>query len=244
MDINEGPPLVRFIDEDHGWILVPFAVGAGQRGYTLIRTTDGGLTWDPIQIPPDTLSSCGKTAIAFADPAVGWMTNECPFELAGGIFVDQTSDGGSTWQQLELSPPAGQAPFSETYSLCRTQSPNLRSATRGALIVECRRQSGGLVSFLYATEDAGRTWRISAYPGGALLLLNDTTGWALSREIHKTENEGQTWRLIKTVSWDGQFSFVNEELGWAVARSAQAIALVRTTNGARTWSELEPVIGD
>jgi photosystem II stability/assembly factor-like uncharacterized protein len=100
------------------------------------------------------------------------------------------------------------------------------------------------VSFLYATEDAGRTWRISAYPGGALLLLNDTTGWALSREIHKTENEGQTWRLIKTVSWDGQFSFVNEELGWAVARSAQAIALVRTTNGARTWSELEPVIGD
>jgi photosystem II stability/assembly factor-like uncharacterized protein len=172
------------------------------------------------------------------------MTNECPFELAGGVFVDQTTDGGSTWQQLELTPPAGQGPFAETYLLCRTHSPNLRSATHGALIVECQRQSGGLVSFLYSTGDAGRTWRISAYPGGPLLLLNDTTGWALSRRLHKTENGGQTWRLIKTVNWDGQFSFVNEDLGWAVARSEQALALVRTTNGARTWSVLEPVIGE
>ena len=244
MDINEGGPIVQFADEDHGWILVAFAVGAGQRGYTLVRTTDGGLTWDAIQTPPDTLSACDKTSIAFVDPAVGWMTNECPFELAGGVFVDQTTDGGSTWTQLELTPPAGQGPFAETYLLCRTHSPNLRSATLGALVVECRRQSGGLVSFLYSTDDAGQTWRISAYPGGALQMLNDTAGWALSRQIHKTENGGQTWRLIKTVSWDGQFSFVNEELGWAVARSAQAIALVRTTNGARTWSVLEPVIAD
>ena len=244
MDINEGGPIVRFADEDHGWILVAFAVGAGQRGYTLLRTTDGGLSWDAIQTPPDSLSSCDKTAIAFADPAVGWMTNECPFELAGGVFVDQTTDGGNTWQQLELNPPAGQGPFADTYLVCRSHSPNLRSATRGALIVECRRQSGGLVSFLYSTDDAGQKWRISTYPGGALLLLNDTSGWALSREIHKTENGGQTWRLIKEVNWDGQFSFVNEELGWAVARSEQAIALVRTTNGARTWSVLEPVIGE
>ena len=244
MDINEGGPIVQFADEDHGWILVAFAVGAGQRGYTLLRTTDGGLSWDAIQTPPYSLSSCDKTAIAFADPAVGWMTNECPFELAGGVFVDQTTDGGNTWQQLELNPPAGHGPFAETYAVCRTHSPNLRSATRGALIVECRRQSGGLVSFLYSTDDAGQAWRISAYPGGTLLLLNDTTGWALSRQIHRTENGGQTWRLIKKVSWDGQFSFVNGELGWAVARSEQAIALVRTTNGARTWSVLEPVIGE
>ena len=244
MDINQGGPIVQFVDEDHGWILVAFAVGAGQRGYTLIRTTDGGLSWDPVQTPPDTLSSCDKTAIAFADPAAGWMTNECPFELAGGVFVDQTADGGNSWQQIELSPPAGQSSFGEIYSLCRTHSPNLRSATQGALIVECRRQTGGLVSFLYSTEDAGQTWRISAYPGGALLLLDETIGWALSQEIHRTDNGGQTWRLVKTVNWDGQFSFVSGDLGWAVAKSGGSIALVRTTNGARTWSLLEPVIGE
>ena len=244
MDINEGGPLVQFVDEDHGWILVAFAVGAGQRGYTLVRTTDGGRTWDPIQTPPDTLSSCDKTGLAFADPAAGWMTNECPFELAGGVTVDQTSDGGNSWRTLELSPPAGQGSFAEAYSLCRTHSPNVKLAAQVALIVECRRQTGPPVSFLYSTEDAGQTWRISAYPGGALLLLDDTTGWALSQEIHKTDNGGQTWRLVKTVNWQGQFSFVSGDLGWAVARSEGAIALVRTTNGARTWSLLEPVIGE
>ncbi|MBI3176901.1 MAG: hypothetical protein HYZ35_02820, partial [Chloroflexi bacterium] len=244
MDIDRAGPTVQFVDEEHGWILVAFAVGAGQRGYTLIRTTDGGLTWDPIQTPPDTLSSCDKTAIAFADPATGWMTNECPFELAGGVFVDRTLDGGTTWQQQELAPPAGQSSFAENYLLCRTHSPNLRSANQGALIVECQRESGGKMSFLYSTEDGGKTWRISAYPGGALQLLDGSIGWALSREIHKTENGGQTWRLIKTVAWEGQFSFVSGELGWAVARSDGAIAVVRTTNGAKTWSLLEPVIGE
>jgi photosystem II stability/assembly factor-like uncharacterized protein len=44
------------------------------------------------------------------------------------------------------------------------------------------------------------------------------------------------------VDWLGQFSFVDEMRGWAVARSADASALVRTTDGGRTWELLEPIV--
>ena len=242
MDLNEGPPLITFADEDHGWMLVEFGVGAGQHGYTLVRTEDGGFNWESARVPPDTLSPCHKTGIAFADPLIGWMTNECPFELGGGVFVDRTEDGGNTWLQIELAPPAGKRAFAETSTLCRTHSPNLQSGSQGAVVVECNRQAGGPVSYLYTTEDGGRTWTTSVYPGGELLLLNPTTGWALSREIHKTEDGGRSWRLIKTVSWDGQFSFVSAELAWAVARNRAEIALVRSNNGGRTWQVIEPTV--
>jgi hypothetical protein len=48
------------------------------------------------------------------------------------------------------------------------------------------------------------------------------------------------------VHWDGQFSFVSDSLGWAVARAAgntgTLIALVQTRDGAQSWVEIHPVI--
>ena len=73
-------------------------------------------------------------------------------------------------------------------------------------------------------------------------MLNPRVGWALSRDIYQTNDGGQTWDKIKTVSWDGQFDFVNARSGFAVARSEDRVALVRTFNAGRSWERLEPVL--
>jgi photosystem II stability/assembly factor-like uncharacterized protein len=59
--------------------------------------------------------------------------------------------------------------------------------------------------------------------------------------MYETRDGGETWELIKTVSWDGQFSFIDEQNGWAIARNQDEIALVRTEDGGRTWSQLDPI---
>jgi len=51
-----------------------------------------------------------------------------------------------------------------------------------------------------------------------------------------------SWVKIKTVNWDGQFSFVNQKFGWAVAIANDSIALVFTQDGGRTWQLIEPTI--
>ena len=95
---------------------------------------------------------------------------------------------------------------------------------------------------LYTTEDGGQNWRANPFPGGTLLMLNPRVGWALSRDIYQTTDGGQTWEKLKTVNWDGQFDFVNERSGFAVARSDGRIALVRTSDAGRSWELLEPVL--
>jgi photosystem II stability/assembly factor-like uncharacterized protein len=37
--------------------------------------------------------------------------------------------------------------------------------------------------------------------------------------------------------------FVSEQIGWGVARTGELIALVKTTNGGVTWTELTPIVG-
>jgi WD40 repeat protein len=243
LDINEGPPMVVGADSQNVWILTEFFVGVGQHGSTLVRSTDSGTSWDVLQLPPDSMSSCHRTGLAFANGTTGWMTNECPFELAGGVFVDVTSDGGATWERIELEPPPGQPEFEGAYSICKTHSPNLHSATEGGLIVECTRSERAKVSYLYRTEDGGANWSASSYPGGILHYVDRNTAWAFSREIYKSVDGGESWTLVKTVSWEGDFSFVDGDTGWAIARTEGAVALVRTTNGAGSWSILEPVVG-
>jgi photosystem II stability/assembly factor-like uncharacterized protein len=71
-------------------------------------------------------------------------------------------------------------------------------------------------------------------------MLDQNFGWALSRDIYKTTDGGLTWEHLKAVRWDGQFDFVDENNGFAVARSGEEIALVRTDDGGRTWQLLEP----
>ena len=44
------------------------------------------------------------------------------------------------------------------------------------------------------------------------------------------------------VTWDGQFSFVDPDFGWAVARAEEELALVLSDDRGQTWQMIEPVV--
>jgi len=236
---TDYPPALGFADAESGWLLARNGP-AGMHRYPiyLLRTGDGGRNWE-VALDPFTggLQSCHKSGIVFADRLTGWATvAECPIaapELA------MTSDGGRTWNSVPLPPPEKRPTLFET-ELCEGHSPQLLSPTEGALGVSC--STGLLLNYFYRTEDGGQTWQSTLYPGGTLWLSGPRTALALGQKIYRTEDGGQTWEHIKTVQWDGQFSFVNDQVGWAVARTGDAIALVTTTDGAANWYLLKPTV--
>ncbi len=242
LEINEAPPSVMFVDNQTGWIFVESVVGMGHHLFYLLRSEDGGNSWEVQAEPPDSVTTCHRTAITFLDEQHGWMTSQCPFELAGGVFLETTSNGGDAWERLTLPPPTSSPNLFELSSLCLTRSPNLLGPGQGTLIVTCHLKGGGTSDIAYSTRDDGSTWQTNTFPGGELSMLADGFGWAFWLEIFKTLDFGLTWEPVKIVSWDGQFSFIDHDRGWAVARAGDEIAFVQTIDGGKTWQELDPVV--
>jgi photosystem II stability/assembly factor-like uncharacterized protein len=240
-----NPPHLDFSTPQTGWIMARLG-GVGMHKYPvyLFVTKDGGAHWTRLVDPYESiyLQSCQKTGMSFAFEQTGWVTiASCPIE---GAEVVVTGDGGATWEAVALPAPEEQPDLFGSAG-CETHFPTLFSSTHGALAMSCLRwENDERVEdhYVYITEDAGETWQTHRYPGGTLLFIDADIAYALSTDIYRTQDGGETWTKVKSVSWEGQFSFVSQQLGWAVARSDTEIALVKTENGGQSWSIIEPVI--
>ncbi len=79
-----------------GWMPLSLgAGGAGQSGGGLMRTTDGGRTWDCRNTP----ANAGP--VSAADPQNAWATSVDRVGAIDRLYA--TSDGGASWTEIELT---------------------------------------------------------------------------------------------------------------------------------------------
>lgn len=251
------PSDLVFVDSANGWLLAHVGAGMSHDYVVVFHTTDGGLSWvrqvDPYNeaLP----QSCSKTGLAFADAQTGWITGDCFGVQPGAPYLQRTTDGGATWQAVELPAPDSAPALYQTDTIaCGVQAPAYAASQAVVLPVECRDLNSSQVStYLYRTQDAGAQWDSRAIPGDfqSALFLDAATGWVLMapngegdtpRDLLVTTDSAASLTKAKTVTWTGRFVFVSPEVGWAVAESAEGKALVKTTDGGRTWAVLTPVI--
>ena len=239
------PAFMQFIDPENGWLLVNIGAGMSHVFMALFKTADGGITWDRLIDPAtDDLQLCTKTGMDFVDAEFGWVTRDCQ-GVVEGVQIDWTSDGGLTWQAQSLPSPTSAKDLFDSPTLCGAHSPTLISRESGAVVVRCIvgfAPDLRTASFLYTTLDGGETWTSNPFPGDSLAFIDADLGWGLGRDVYMTEDGGQTWVHVKAVSWDGQFSFIDDQLGWAVARLGDETALVKTVDGGLTWAQLTPQV--
>jgi photosystem II stability/assembly factor-like uncharacterized protein len=241
------PEAPFFLDPQHGWLLVHVGAGMNHDYYVLLGSNDGGQTWETLVSPMNDLSgtqSCSKTGLVFATTQNGWMPTDCR-GVAPVPYLFKTQDGGATWDKVGLPAPAGTTDlFNQWY--CGLHSPLLFTDQAGDFVLKCDQfDNGQKISqyYLYQTKDNGLSWTTYPYPGGDLKFIGQMAAFALGRDIQRSEDAGHTWTKVKTVSWDGQFSFVDANNIWAVARDGDQIALVKSVDGALTWQEIKPKVG-
>lgn len=249
---------IEFTDAQHGWVMVYLGAGMSHRYVALFATTDRGFTWE-LLIDPFTDTSmqlCQKTGLIFADAVTGWITMDC-FGVMDGAQILQTTDGGTSWQSLnmpinELGPDFETSPF-----YCYTHSPiAVENETAGSkelhLALTCQSYQGDKQTFynyILYTNDEGQNWASMPYEGGNLARVSASSSatedilYILGTGIYSLPvSLDNTPSLVKKVVWQGQFSFINPERGWAVAHNGDDLALVYTTNSGETWGLLEPMI--
>jgi photosystem II stability/assembly factor-like uncharacterized protein len=239
------PADLVFSGSDMGWLLAYTGpAGMHQHPVFLLRTTDGGATWQGLIAPGggSRLDGCTKTGVAFLEDGYGLAgIRDCPMD---GPIIATTNDFGATW---EPGPIPVDLPGDLETAFCDVGAPTAFADLTIYVPGVCKLFVEGAVEphpFLFRSSDSGSTWAATPYPGGSVYFLDRMVGWTTGPEIWFTDDGGATWSPVKTVAWRGRFSFVSPDLGWAVAYTADEVGLVRTDDGGATWDLLKPVVAN
>lgn len=251
------PVQIQFIDQNTGWLLSSSEAGMDYslRG-NLLHTTDGGHTWTNINYD---LGSCWNGGLAFINSTTGWYGTSCvsggktmvPFSIffeEGGWKVSHTTDGGNSFTLSTLIPTPPDLQKLETTNP-EMDCGETKVIAFTPLVVgiewECRNYINyDRYKYFSLSTDEGHTWN-SWIPSGNEYFLDAGHGWRLLSpgQLQQTSDRGLNWTTIKKVAWvNAQFDFVSERIGWAIASNGQTTALVLTTDGGKTWTEIKPVI--
>jgi photosystem II stability/assembly factor-like uncharacterized protein len=244
-------PKLFFIDENHGWLLMPPEGSSPADSLaTLYSTDDAGRHWNFTSSAPWTGWNSG--AMTFSSLTTGWILG-----TEGSLQV--THDGGVTWhvQALPITLNAG----------VNIGEPRFFDPQHG-LITAFITTWAGLASpvELLVTSDGGSSWSVRSLPGptGWLDFADANHGWAIAGPanlfeppaaavalpLYRTDDGGLTWVPVLTnillrspEGVIGPFHFVDRNNGfmvrWAKQSSDFSLWLtqwLKTTDGGRTWT--------
>ena len=213
---------VHMHDAETGW-----AVG---HDAAILRTQDGGVTWELTQFEPDW--QVPLLDIWFRDTDHGFAVG------AFGLLL-HTADGGSTWScgngcwstgiEESTQPPLLHAHGSEFEDDFHLNAIAPASAERVFL--------AGEAGALYRSDDGGRRWEplLSPYEGSwyaALALDQDTLLVAgLRGNLFRSDDAGKTWTRIETGTTATITSLVRTRSGSVLATGLAGEVLLSTDGG-------------
>ncbi len=203
---EHGPDFsaVRFSDARHGWI-------ATRTSKFVLRTTDGGETWEPMDVSGDYL-------LANRILPVGANTL---FIAADNSTVHRTLDGGNSWESVRLQPDND-----KVLDIVRP-APDVLFA-----LVSDRY---GKKATFYRSTDGGGNWEMVselAAPVGAIAFKDADNGVAMGKDAAwNTSDGGRTWKKTVAAGWRNAVAYVGDMI---VGVGENPHVLI-SNNGGRTW---------
>jgi len=220
-DLNfQGVTSLYFTSADTGYA----SIGNGHVGSAL-KTTDGGVTWATITLPPNG----GFNAVVFTDKQTGYMVGN-----SGSIL--KTENAGESWN------------FQSEFPSGPTNS-NLAS------VDFINKDIGFAVGFkdILKTIDGGNHWELiaqSAFDLRSVSFADSLHGISVGGDwLHEfsgivtTSNGGTNWNESSSSTIDRYISkikFVNADTGYAVGGNTGTFSgfILKTTDAGITWSAI------
>jgi WD40 repeat protein/photosystem II stability/assembly factor-like uncharacterized protein len=250
------PLSLQFVDPMNGWLLASVDRRMRRDFYRLYHTSDGGHVWELLIDETTGPALIEVFDIAFLDRENGYFTGEGLQEYYDADHFYYSGDAGAHWDRTNLKGLV-------IWQCCSVDEMTMERVSSDAVIVDARAQgiqslstnceqelrerhsmlispTGGLYKPWMEISD----WEMKGYTH----FMNERDGWMLvlpggelSNTLQRTNDGGYSWEIIRRVSWEeAQFSFINEDIGWAVVFVGEESALVRTLDGGQGWTEIKP----
>jgi photosystem II stability/assembly factor-like uncharacterized protein len=223
-----------FVDNKKGW-----AVG---RNTTMLRTSDGGLKWKPIEnlnrlvgLPVESAASkFGFSDVFFLKGGeIGWAVGNfygADTTNIGGLFM--TSDGGDTWQRIPIA--VQRKTNSTRFTRGKLHSVRFTDVSNGVITGEME-DGDERFFFTLKTRNGGETWEQSRVPSSGIhstQFVDAARGWTAASALRegsadakvydtillRTDNGGKSW-VTDFVAKGKQIRsvfFISPTRGWAV----------------------------
>jgi len=181
----------------------------------ILKTTDGGTTWTPIDAVVEG-KSISVYSMCFIDSRFGW---------AAGNSIYRTTDGGVTWSDIYQSSNTTAAHFSVFFG----------DSMNGTVV-------GDFLHPILSTTNGGSTWNAPGVKVGfeqhleAVYYYDSNNGWAVGFHgtVMHTANGGKEWEYqVSNVSEHlNAIQFTSSKNGWAVGALGN---IIHTSDGGNTW---------
>lgn len=224
------------------------AWASGTKG-TVIRTTDGGMTWNAVQVP-------GSENLDFRDIHAFDMNSAVIISAGSPAKVFRTDDDGSTWTET----------YSNTSEGIFFNSLDFWDELNGIAVGD---PIEGVFQII-KTTDGGRTWEQIpannippavtreahfAASGTCVVVLGDGNAWfgtgGGAARVFRSNDWGRSWTVVNTPMISGESSqgifslaFSDDMTGYAVGGDYQDYEnnsnnAIMTSDGGVTWTLLE-----
>jgi photosystem II stability/assembly factor-like uncharacterized protein len=247
-----GPLNLSFVDAGYGWLRVTSRLpgqGAEDETGTLLRTSDGGRTWERLPDAPT------PGAVRFVDRWRGWQG------WIDGLW--ETGDGGRTWKAVPTPPRVP----GHNRRLGFGGLPTIFEDGTGFVPVLLNRRDAGLLAGagFAETRDRGATWGtprlapgigldsrnpVLAVAGSGTLLVLDGD----QRTIARSADGGRTWAYRRTdLAGRGYtavygMTFADATSGWLLSALLSGCgrgcdsegAVLGTRSAGRAWAVVLP----
>ncbi len=209
IDARNGWAVVGVNDEGSAGDGIPDASYYSDASFYLMRTTDGGETWQDVTPPTDFTPSVGYgqgVSLFAIDAKNAWAVS------SGGRYnaiVWRTQDGGNSWKPGETIYLDEQDTFTPWLQFVDEKHGWL------TLHFQSRIQSKDLE---YRSSDGGITWGDSEYcfaadgmPGGCdvPVFINEHTGWREPRSLGFLAEPSLPWQVERTLDGGRTWSAVS-----------------------------------
>lgn len=241
---------VDFIDASHGWLVTQASQVGPTPTQMLLRTADGGHTWESLGSP--VRSGDWAYRVVFADQKAGWL-----YSKSAGPYAYRSEDAGTTWRRVTLPAPPGGWPappapsvLTETFFVAAhpTEGAGVMTTVIGVAPPHGGRSSGGGVLVDYpplkvSTFDGGQSVTyiyadVSPYRYASIEYVNPgpfVTAEPEDQYQLSSVDGGHSWSSIQVPSTYGAVGYVDALNWWWIGSGARSTS----SDAGTTWGQVQ-----